>query len=166
MDRSHNSPTAAAAKVPPPTTTAIRLPPLSSLIDRPYQNSHPHHHHHHHQLRGQQPPPPYARHDTYDSHLSPYSMVDSRHSSHRFAPYQNSSPHIHVTRSPPMQLGKAATSPLLPYAGGPSYLPPPVSSHQRTSSHHAAAPHNESRLFRDDYAPYTPPADDGGQRPV
>ncbi|KAJ2836557.1 GATA type transcriptional activator of nitrogen-regulated proteins [Coemansia sp. 'formosensis'] len=167
MDRSHNSPTAAAAKVPPPTTTAIRLPPLSSLIDRPYQNSH-HHHHHHHQLRGQQPPPPYVRHDTYDSHLSPYSMVDSRHSSHRFAPYQNnSSPHIHVTRSPPMQLGKAATSPLLPYAGGPLYLPPPVSSHQRTSSHHAAAtPHNESRLFRDDYAPYAPPADDGSQRPV
>ncbi|KAJ2058354.1 GATA type transcriptional activator of nitrogen-regulated proteins, partial [Coemansia sp. S146] len=185
MDHPRHSPTTtpAAAKVPP--STAIRLPPLSSLIDRPFP-SQTQNLHQQHQFRGQLPPPytsgPDWRHGTYNGEpgqrntLSPYSNIDTRHN-HRYAPYQ-SSPHIHVTRSP-NQLGKAATSPLMmPYAAGSSYLPPPppppVSAHQRTSSM-IISQDSSQRQYRDEhtrlYPTYGPPpaaddCDDNGRRPM
>ncbi|KAJ2014136.1 GATA type transcriptional activator of nitrogen-regulated proteins [Coemansia sp. S3946] len=97
--------------------------------------------------------------------------MDTRHN-HRYAPYQ-SSPHIHVTRSP-NQLGKAATSPLMmAYAAGSSYLPPPMAAHQRTSSM-IVSQESSQRQFREEhtrlYPAYAPPpvADDcdDGRRPV
>ncbi|KAJ2757462.1 GATA type transcriptional activator of nitrogen-regulated proteins [Coemansia pectinata] len=101
--------------------------------------------------------------------------MDTRNN-HRYAPYQ-SSPHIHVTRSP-NQLGKAATSPLMmPHAAGSSYLPPPppVSAHQRTSSM-IVSQDSSQRQYRDEhtrlYPAYAPPlaaaddCDDNGRRPV
>ncbi|KAJ2416905.1 GATA type transcriptional activator of nitrogen-regulated proteins [Coemansia sp. IMI 209128] len=165
MDYSRHSPTTATkapikGMPPPPQSTAIRLPPLSSLIDRPpYQQQQP--------LRSQ--PPPFAaapewRHDSYSgeperrSMLSPYA-----NGNHRYAPYQQSggSPHIHVTRSPHM-LGKAATSPLMM----PFLQPPPPYHHSLGPAHQRAnsmivSQDSLQHPFRDDhirmYPAYAPP---------
>ncbi|KAJ2900029.1 GATA type transcriptional activator of nitrogen-regulated proteins [Coemansia aciculifera] len=109
------------ARVPPPaTSTAIRLPPLSSLIDRSFQ-----------------PPSPAPRQQQQHQHqhqnyLSPYySAGADQRNYYRYSGSSSSN------GSSPNMLGKAATSPLMmPLSHSVSNGPHPSLYHHHHHHHH------------------------------